>query len=431
MKKNKPLKIAAVIIAALLILNLVLLYVNIAKPGEPVSVPVNSAEEIPSSGFEELDEYVEFWKEGQSTYFGYPVNQKSELHEFYEWYTAVGLDTVNLNNAGDPMTDKPWKMSSHKFERDVIEYFAPLYGYETDNVWGIVTHSGTDGNNHGIYFGANMLKNSTGLEPVVYVSDEAHYSNMRLCDLQNLDLKLIKSDEMGRMIPEELDAALDDTRPCLIVYAMGSTFKGAVDDMEALNAVIDKHTEIPAVYRHLDAALFGGYLPFTEHKDMVDHSKMGFDSIAVSGHKFFGLDNPSGLFLCTREVYDMQNSFNVPYLNNNMRMINCSRDALQPLKFWWLIQKVGYEGWSQQAEGMMESTAYLDEKLTEIGWPHWVNDYSNTVFFKRPSQEIIDKYLLAGGYDERFGGDLSHIVVMQQVNKDAIDMFVADLKNEI
>lgn len=104
---------------------------------------------------------------------------------------------------------------------------------------------------------------------------------------------------------------------------------------------------------------------------------------------------------------------------------------MQLLKFWWLIQKVGYEGWSQQAEGIMESTAYLDEKLTEIGWPHWVNDYSNTVFFKRPSQEIIDKYLLAGGYDERFGGDLSHIVVMQQVNKDAIDMFVADLKNEI
>lgn len=52
-----------------------------------------------------------------------------------------------------------------------------------------------------------MLANTTGLKPVVYVSDEAHYSNMRLCDLQNLDLELIKSD------------------------AMGSTFKGAIDDI--------------------------------------------------------------------------------------------------------------------------------------------------------------------------------------------------------
>lgn len=383
---------------------------------------------VRSSGFDELDEAVAVWKEEQKTYFGYPVNQKSELKDFYKWYTSVGMEVVNLNNAGDPMTDKPSKMSSQKFEKDVIEFFAPLYGYDLNDVWGIVTHSGTDGNNHGIYFGAKMLFNQTGKMPAVYVSDEAHYSNMRLCDLQNLDLKLIKSDEMGRMIPEELEKALDTSRPCLIVYAMGSTFKGAIDDMEKLNAVLDKYPNIPAVYRHLDAALFGGYLPFTQYKDMVNHKKMRFDSIAISGHKFFGIDSPSGLFICTRQVYDNQNSFNVPYLNNNMRMINCSRDAIQPLKFWWLIKKVGIENWSTQAKNILECTEYLDKELTRIGWPHWVNTYSNTVFFKRPPQEIIDKYILAGGYDDRFGGELSHVVVMQQVTKEAIDGFISDLQ---
>ena len=383
-----------------------------------------------SSGFTELDEYVSVWKEQQKTFFGYPSNQKSELHDFYEWYIKTGMEVVNLNNAGDPMTDNPSQMSSQKFERDVIEYFAPLYDYDLDNVWGIVTHSGTDGNNHGIYFGAKMLYNTTGMSPVLYVSDEAHYSNMRLADLQNLDLKLIKSDEMGRMIPEELEKELDTSRPVLMVYAMGSTFKGAIDNMEELNAILDKHSEIPAVYRHLDAALFGGYLPFTEYKDMVSHKKQRFESISISGHKFFGIDSPSGLFLCTRTVYDSQNSFNVPYLNNNMRMINCSRDAIQPLKFWWLIQKVGKEEWGKQATAMMECTKYLADELKKIGWPHWVNDYSNTVFFTRPSQAIIDKYILAGGYDERFGGNLNHVVVMQQVTKEAIDGFIADLKKE-
>lgn len=384
-----------------------------------------------SSGFPELDEWVTTWKKSQSTYFGYPANQKSELHDFYEWYVKTGMEVVNLNNAGDPMTDTPWAMSSQKFEREVIEYFAPLYGYDVNNVWGIVTHSGTDGNNHGIYFGAKMLMNKTNMKPVLYVSDEAHYSNMRLADLQNLDMKLIKSDEMGRMIPEELEKALDTSRPVLMVYAMGSTFKGAIDNMEVLNAVLDKHPEIPAVYRHLDAALFGGYLPFTQYKDMVNQKKQRYESIAISGHKFFGIDSPSGLFLCTREVYESQNSFNVPYLNNNMRMINCSRDAIQPLKFWWLIKKVGQKKWEEQAAGMLECTKYLADELEKIGWPHWVNDYSNTVFFARPSQAIIDKYILAGGYDERFGGNLNHVVVMQQVTKEAIDGFIADLKKEI
>ena len=380
-----------------------------------------------SSGFDKLDEWTEIWKEGQQTYFGYPVNEHSALDDFYQWYVSSGMDAINLNNAGDPMTDDPWNMSTQAFEREVIEFFAPLYGFEKDGAWGIVTHSGTDGNNHGIYFGAKYLFNKTGQMPVVYVSDEAHYSNLRLCDLQNLEVRLIKSDPMGRMIPEELEKALDTTRPALMVYAMGSTFKGAIDDIEALNAVLAKHPKM-AVYRHVDAALFGGYLPFTQDRKMVSSKDMHFESIAVSGHKFFGIDSPCGLFLCTRETYDNQNNFNVTYLNGNMKMINCSRDAVQPLKFWWLIQKVGYDGWSEQANAMMDCTSYLQQELTRIGWPCWRNEFSNTVFFKRPAPEICSKYNLALGYDENFGGELAHIVVMQHVTKAKIDGFVQALQ---
>ena len=61
------------------------------------------------------------------------------MRDFYEWYLAAGLEVVNLNNAGDPMTDEPWAMSSHVFEREVIDYFAPLYGFDKSDVWGIVT----------------------------------------------------------------------------------------------------------------------------------------------------------------------------------------------------------------------------------------------------------------------------------------------------
>ena len=214
-----------------------------------------------------------------------------------------------------------------------------------------------------------------------------------------------------------------------MIYAMGSTFKGAIDDMEALNAVLDRHPEIPAVYRHVDAALFGGYLPFTQYRNMVSQQAMHFESIAISGHKFFGFDSPSGLFLCTRDTYDNQTNFNVTYLNSNMRMINCSRDAVQPLKFWWLIQKVGAEKWSKQAQQMLECTKYLKKSLDKIGWPAWVNEYSNTVFFRRPSKDIVSLYTLAQGYDEHFGGELAHIVVMQHVTQEKIDGFIEALKN--
>jgi len=36
---------------------------------------------------------------------------------------------------------------------------------------------------------------------------------MRLAELQQLEVRLIPTDEMGRMIPEELGKALDPQRP--------------------------------------------------------------------------------------------------------------------------------------------------------------------------------------------------------------------------
>ena len=388
-----------------------------------------SAQVVVSSGFEQLDRWASECLAERSMTLGYPGNNDIRLEEFYRWYTGNNLESMIINNAGDPFEEGDHTLSSLDFEREVIRYFAPKYGFDGNDLWGIVTMSGTDGNNHGIYFGVNYLKRKTGKMPVVYVSDEAHYSNYRLCDLQHLEVRLVKSDSMGRMVPDSLEKVLDPTRPCLIVYAMGSTFKGAIDDQKALDDVLARH-EGMAVYRHVDAALFGGYLPFTEYKDLVDRRKTGFDSISVSGHKFFGIDSPCGLFITTRDVYDNQSTYDISYLNANMRMINCSRSGIEPLKFWWLMKTVGDEGWTEQAARIFENTRYLKSELKRIGWPYWNNEYSNTVIFRRPSAKVVRKYNLACGEDAAFGGKLSHVVVMQHVTKDSIDRLIADLRNE-
>lgn len=388
-----------------------------------------SAQVVVPSGFEQLDRWASECLAERSMTLGYPGNNDIRLEEFYRWYTGNNLESMIINNAGDPFEEGDHTLSSLDFEREVIQYFAPKYGFDGNDLWGIVTMSGTDGNNHGIYFGVNYLKRKTGKMPVVYVSDEAHYSNYRLCDLQHLEVRLVKSDSMGRMVPDSLEKVLDPTRPCLIVYAMGSTFKGAIDDQKALDDVLARH-EGMAVYRHVDAALFGGYLPFTEYKDLVDRRKTGFDSISVSGHKFFGIDSPCGLFITTRDVYDNQSTYDISYLNANMRMINCSRSGIEPLKFWWLMKTVGDEGWTEQAARIFENTRYLKSELKRIGWPYWNNEYSNTVIFRSPSAKVVRKYNLACGEDAAFGGKLSHVVVMQHVTKDSIDRLIADLRNE-
>ena len=139
-----------------------------------------------------------------------------------------------LNNAGDPNDSGATNHGALEVEAEVIKFFAPIYGFDPDDVWGLVTASGTDGNDHGIYFGRQYLLDVTGLEPILYVSTESHYSNHRLADLQQMEVRLIDTDEMGRMDPESFREALDPDRPALIVYSMGTTFKGGIDDQQTI-----------------------------------------------------------------------------------------------------------------------------------------------------------------------------------------------------
>ncbi len=43
------------------------------------------------------------------------------------------------------------------------------------------------------------------------------------------------------MIPEELEKAILPDRPSLVVFAIGTTFKGGIDEIDELNAVFDKY----------------------------------------------------------------------------------------------------------------------------------------------------------------------------------------------
>ena len=384
-----------------------------------------------SSGFSQLDNWAEGVRQRLSCELGFPVNQEVQLQEFYDWYISNNLIRIGLNNAGNPFTESTAPLSAHQLEREVLRFFAPLYGFDPDHIWGFISASGTDGNNHGIYFGRKHLKNITGgQEPIMYVSDEAHYSNTRLADLQGIELRLIPSDKMGHMDPREFERQLDPSRPCLVVFAVGSTFKGVIDDQKAINDIISRHPDM-AVYRHVDAALFGGYLPFTQYSDVLNRKLLGFDSIAVSGHKFFGMDEPAGMFLTTRLVYDNQTSYRVPYLNDNMKMVACSRSVMPVLKFWWFIHHVGREGWTRQATQILENSAYLYDRLHAAGYPCWRNPLSNTIFMQRPREDVVKRYDLPQQYDQRLGGYISHVVVMQHVTKETIDQFIKDITTTI
>lgn len=385
------------------------------------------AGEVP---MDRLDAFAKKILDIRAQAMGYPLNQDTDLKEFYEWYLASGLWDTSMNNVGNPRKTSALQMNTHEFENEVIDFFAPLFGFTPEETWGIVTASGTDGNNHGVYFGVKYLLAKTQQRPVLYVSEQAHYSIKKLGDLQNLDLRLIPADCMGQMEVAKFEEVLETNKPALIVLAIGTTFKGAIDDQKAIDEVLRRKPPL-AVYRHLDGALFGGYLPFTEHKDILNRKNIPFDSVAVSGHKFFGLDEPCGFFITTQEVLSQQNPFKVAYLNDAVPTITCSRSGVSSLKFWWKLQRCGMEDLQRQAAQILANAQYFKAKLDEYDYPAWQNPYSNTTFFKRPSQWVMDKYDLAMDQDPRMGGELAHMIVMQNESREEIESLAADLKKDL
>lgn len=379
-----------------------------------------------------LDAFAKRILEARPLVVGYPVNQVTDLKEFYEWYLQSGLYQAAMNNVGDPRKeDAPIKLNTHTFENEVIDYFAPRFGFKKDDYWGFITFSGTDGNSHGMYFGKTVLSAKSNIPPIVYVSEEAHYSIKKLTDVQGLELRLIKATPMGQMDIDDFRTKLDPTRPALVVLAIGTTFKGAIDDQEQINKVLEE-TPPPAVYRHADAALFGSILAFHDEKakEIVDAEKMKFDSIAVSGHKFWGLDEPMDIFICTSTVRNQLNPFRVEYLKDAIPTITCSRGAIAPLKFWWKINRTPGSAFEAMAATCLENAKYLHAELTKRKIRSWLNDYSNTVFFQQPSEKLMSKYSLAPEKSELLG-DLAHLIVMQHVDQKLLDQFVLDFEEDL
>ena len=266
------------------------------------------------------------------------------------------------------------------------------------------------------------------MKPIIYVSEEAHYSIKKLADVQNTDLRLIKATQMGQMDVRDFEKQLDPERPALVVIAMGTTFKGAMDDQPAIRKILREKLRAP-VYIHSDAALFGGFLPYVndEAAQLVHQQTQKFDSIVVSGHKFFGFDEPIGVFICTQEAFKNLNPFDVSYLAGAVPTITTSRSALGPLKFWWKINSTSIEDFQARARNSLSNAEYLFKSLEGAGVRVWKNPYSNTLFFERPPQHFMKKYDLAPDEGAPFG-KIAHFVVMPHVDRNLIDSFVLDMK---
>ncbi len=374
---------------------------------------------------------------------GYPINMNTPQEEFFAWRAELrraGIGEFAYNNVGNPYRPSTIAFNTHDFERELVARFAKVYGFPAGNVWGFLSHSGTDSNMHGMYLGRTLLKGRTGILPKCYFTKEAHYSIQILRDLLGLETVWVETLPDASMDVEDLKRKLAQNadRPALVVATVGTTFKGGIDPVDKIQEVL-QGAGMPN-YLHLDAALFGGYLPHTHRAFEVLHSSGGgqkrYDSLAVSCHKFFGFHSPAGIFLTTQSNFEEFLEFysqvhNPEYIGHVPGTITCSRDAVKPAEFYFFSTPQALTRQAQDARLMLAHTDYLFDRMQsrfpQLA-PKRASEVSNTVYFRKPADWVVKKYSLATIKLET--QELAHVVVMPHVDQSVLDEFLTDLAKE-
>ena len=358
-----------------------------------------------------LNELLHTISAGEPWQVGYPANQTVD-------YTPLTPFLGHwLNNIGDPFHQTNYRANSHQFEREVVLHFAKLAGLEPGETWGYVTSGGTEGNMYGLYLARELHPGG-----MLYFSEEAHYSIPKIARVLNMPHTTVKRRSDGEIDYDDLRnmLAVHADRPAIILSTIGTTMRGAVDDVPTIRDILHD-LDIKENYIHADAALAGMILPYTDDPQPFGFDA-GVDSISISGHKLLGIPLPCGIVV-TRKQHVETLGRAIELVGVNDTTLSGSRNGVTPLMLWYAINHYGDDGWRRTVQGMLDNAQYAVERFNENGISAWRHRNSPTVVFDRPPQAVFEKWQIAPQ------GEIAHIITMPHVDRDTIDRLVMDCIN--
>lgn len=345
----------------------------------------------------------------QGEFIGYPCNLA------YDYTPLQESLKYHFNNVGSPYEESLYRVNTKEQERNVLDFFQDLWGFDKNNVWGYLTANGsTEGNLQAMFIAREVFPDG-----ILYTSEDTHYSIPKIARILKIPIVTVKSQPNGEMdyrdFEDQLLKNLD--KPAIINANLGTTLKGATDNTREIYRIICSHQKQKEYFMHADGALMGFVLPFIEHDLFF---KKCVHSISISGHKFVGVPFPCGVFMMEKRFVELIDK-RIEIIANSDCTIAGSRNGHSALFLDYIIKKKGYEGFKKDIMECIDNAEYLTGKLHRRGMGAWRNQNSITVVFKRPSEELVRKWQLASTKD------LSHAVVLPHVNRQKINRFMKDI----
>ncbi|WP_439406679.1 histidine decarboxylase [Bradyrhizobium sp. DASA03076] len=358
-----------------------------------------------SQDLERLDQLFCSMQDANACFLGYPFAKDFKYEPLWRFLKFTG------NNLGDPFEPGTYRVNSHAFEREVVDFFAQLFRAPDRGFWGYITNGGTEGNIYGLYLGRERYPDG-----VAYFSRDSHYSVSKAVRLLRLEYAVVDSQSHGEINYDDLarKASGGRNRPALIVANIGTTMKEGRDDTSRIRAVL-RDVGVREIYIHADAALCGPYAPILSPKPPFDFED-GVDSVTISGHKFLGAPMPCGVIIARKS--NVQRVLRaIDYIGSSDTTLSGSRNAYTPIVLWYAIRCLGIVGIKRMFDQCERLAAYTCDELNARGVGAWRNPYALTVVFPPVEEAIKAKWQIATQ-------DVSHVVVTPGTTKDQLDTLI-------
>lgn len=188
-----------------------------------------------------------------------------------------------------------------------------------------------------------------------------------------MDHRAIDTSANGEVDYAQLRGALAENRaegrPAVLALNIGTTVRGAIDDIDTVVAILREtgYGREDYYYIHADAALFGMMLPFAGEGA---RGKLTFrkpiDSVSVSGHKFIGVPTPCGVVLCRSSRMGPMR-LDVDYIGTVDDTISGSRSGLTSVYMWYVLSMKGVRGYTQDVRRVLSMARQLKILVRERG----------------------------------------------------------------
>lgn len=213
---------------------------------------------------------------------------------------------------------------------------------------------------------------------VLFASEECHYSIQKGAAFLGIgtdNVVLVRADERGKMIPEELEKEIERVKsegavPFFVSATSGTTVLGAFDPLGPVADVCQRH----GLWLHVDAAWGGSALLSRKHRQLLAGIERA-DSVAWNPHKMLTVGLQCSAFLLRDDSGLLQrchgagaaylfqpDKFYDVMFDTGDKTVQCGR-RVDCLKLWLLWKAVGSEGLEQRVDRAFACTRYLAAEM--------------------------------------------------------------------